>query len=90
MLFGKEFEQKRELSHRITKAGKKLQDHPVQPSTYHQHFPTKSRPYVPQYIYTALEHLQDCDSITSLGSTFQHLNTLLEKKLFLIFNLNLP
>lgn len=46
MLFGKEFEQKRELSHRITKAGKKLQDHPVQPSTYLYYFPTTPHPLV--------------------------------------------
>jgi len=34
-------------NHRITQAGKDLQDHPVQPSTYHQYFPTKPRPIVP-------------------------------------------
>ena len=33
-------------NHRITKVGKDLQDHPVQPSTYHQHCPTKPCPSV--------------------------------------------
>ena len=32
--------------HRITKVGKDLQDHPVQPSTYHQYFATKPYPLV--------------------------------------------
>ena len=34
--------------HRITKAGKDLQDHSVQLSTYHQYFSTKPCPSVPQ------------------------------------------
>lgn len=44
-------------NHKITKAGKGLQDHPVQLSTYHQHFPTKSRPSVHLNIYTCLTRL---------------------------------
>ena len=32
--------------HRITKVGKDLQDHPVQPTTYHQYFPLN---HIPQY-----------------------------------------
>ena len=40
-------------------------------------------------IYTFLEHLQDSDS-TSLGSPFQYLTTLKEKKFFPISNLKLP
>jgi len=32
--------------HRITKVEKDFQDHPVQPSTYHQYFPTKPCPSV--------------------------------------------
>jgi len=36
-------------NHRITAAGKDLQDHPVQPFTYHQYSPTKQRPSV-QYL----------------------------------------
>jgi len=44
--------------HRITKVGKDLQDHPVQPSTHHQQF---SLNHVPQQnAYTFLEHLQGC------------------------------
>ena len=31
-------------NHRITEVGKDLQDHLVQPSTYHQYFPTKPCP----------------------------------------------
>jgi len=30
----------------ISKVGKDLQDHPVQPFTYYQHFPTEPRPLV--------------------------------------------
>ena len=32
--------------HRITKVGKDLQDHPIQPSTHHQYSPTKTHPSV--------------------------------------------
>lgn len=32
------------LNHRITKVGKGLKDHPVQPTTYHQYFPAESHP----------------------------------------------
>ena len=38
----------------------------------------------PQFLNTS----RDSDSTTSLGNLFQHLTTLLEKKLFLISNLN--
>ena len=47
---------KRSQNHRITKVGKDLQDHPVQPSTYCQYFPLN---HIPQYnTWTVLEHLQ--------------------------------
>jgi len=41
-------------------------------------------------IYPFLEHLHIGDSITCLGSLFQCITTLSEKKFLLIFNLNLP
>ena len=43
--------------HRIAEVGKDLQDHPVQPHTYHQYFPTTPHPSV--YTHTVLEHLQE-------------------------------
>ena len=74
-------------NHSITKVGKDLQDHTVQPSTYHQYFPTKSCPLV--YHLAFLEHLQ--------GRRPHHLSRQpfpvphpSEKKRFLISKLNLP
>ena len=46
-------------------------------------------PSVPQSTQF-LNATRDGDSTTSLGSPFQHLNTLSEKKFFLLSNLNLP
>ena len=75
-------------NHRIIKIGKDLQDHLVQPSTYHQ---CCSLNCAPKYYTTlSLDTSIDSDSITSLGSLFQCLTNLSEKKFFLLSNLNLP
>lgn len=51
-------------NHTITKVGKNFEDHPVQPSTYHQYFPLN---HIPQYnIYMVLQYLQ--------GQWFHHLS----------------
>jgi len=51
------------LLHRITKVGNDLRCHPVQPSSYHQHFPTQPHPSV--------QHLNV--SLTPLGTVTQPL-----------------
>lgn len=48
--------------HRISKVGKDLQDHPVQPSIYHQYFPIKPRPLVPH-----LNVFLHCECVLHLG-----------------------
>ena len=55
-----------------------LSSHPVQPSTYHQYFPTKPYPLV-QHLHFSFS--RNSNSITSLGCLIQHLTTLLESAL---------
>jgi len=45
-------------NHRLTKVGRALQGHPVQPSTYHQYIPTKPYPSVP-HLNVSWTHSQD-------------------------------
>ena len=66
---------------KVGKASKIIQsNHPLTTNTAHQIMSPSA---------TSLEHLQGWDSITSLGSPFWCLNTVLEKKSFQISNLNL-
>jgi len=55
-----------------------LSSHPVQPSTYHQYFPTKPYPLV-QHLHFSFS--RNSNSITSLGCLIQHVTTLLESAL---------
>ena len=60
----------------------------MQPSTYHQYCPLTT--YLNATSTLSFNTYRDGDSSTSLGSLFQCLSTLSEKKFFLTFNLNLP
>ena len=53
-------------NHRITKVGKDLQDHPVQPSTYHQYFPTEPYPSVQQLTMHSLQRVRNSHTVHSL------------------------
>ena len=68
-------------THRTTKVGKDLQDHTVQPSTYHQYNPIKPCPLA-QHL-SIIPTLPGTVTQPFLGIPLQHLTTLLEKIFFL-------
>ena len=72
-------------THRTTKVGKDLQDHPIQPSTYHQYNPIKPCPLAQHLSITPT--LPGTVTQPPLSSPFQHLTTLLEKIFFLTSSL---
>ena len=72
----------REGCHGIIKVGEGLWDHPVQPSTCHQHCPLAVALHTPASL--SLITSRDGDLPTSLGSPCWCPATLSEKKLFLI------